>query len=399
MQKERLWTREFILTSFVNFVLILSMFALLVTLAPYTINVYNASMNIAGLVSSIFIVGALIGRLIAGWLLNRFGTKKLLVFGIFVFLVLNIFYFFRLNIYSLLVLRLLQGIGFGLGTNATGTIVSQIIPSNRSGEGIGVFSIGVVLSSALGPLVGTVLIKQFNYEAIFIFSLLVGTIAFILSFYIVSTEVEKRFESKHLSLKLRDFVEFRVVPISVVVFIAALAYSSILSFVTTYAAESNLSDVTGYFFLAYSLVVLFTRPIMGKLMDVKGENIIIFPSLGFFAIGMYLLSQASSNFMMILAAMAIGLGYGNFQSITLAIAIRMTPIERMGLANSTYYVFLDVALGFGPFLIGYIIPLIGFRYLYLSFAWLILFNALLYYFLFVLKNKNHKKGKHMPTQN
>ena len=387
MKKERLWTKEFVLTSSVNFVLILSMFAMLVTLAPYTIAVYNASMSVAGLVSSIFIVGVLIGRIIAGWQANNFGSKKLLIFGITGFIFFTIFYFLQLNIYLLILLRLLQGVVFGFGTNATGTIVSQIIPSTRRGEGIGFFSLGVVLSSALGPLIGTALIDYFNYNAIFIFSLIVGIIALILSFFIISPQVEIEEHSASRPLKLSNFVEFRVIPISIIIFVAAIGYSSILSFITTYADEINLSEIGGYFFLAYSLIIIATRPISGRLMDLKGENVIVYPSLVFFALGMLVLSQTTNNFTFILAALFIGLGYGNLQSIAQAIAINLTPIERMGLANSTYYIFLDVALGLGPFLLGFIIPIIGFRYLYLSFVGLILFNAVLYYLLYARRRK------------
>ena len=62
MEKEKLWTKNFISISIVNFVLMLSMFLLLVTMATYTTETYNASASTAGLVASIFIIGSLIGR-------------------------------------------------------------------------------------------------------------------------------------------------------------------------------------------------------------------------------------------------------------------------------------------------------------------------------------------------
>src|SRR5699024_3590650 len=84
-----------------------------------------------------------------------------------------------------------------------------------------------------------------------------------------------------------------------------------------------------FFFLVYAVVVLLTRPFTGKLMDLKGANIISYPGLLLFAAGMLLLAIANSGVIFLLAAVLIGLGYGNFQSCTQAIAIKLTPIERM----------------------------------------------------------------------
>ena len=154
MTEERLWTKEFITTSIVNFAIMLSMYLLLVTMATYAIETYHTSTSIAGLVSSVFIIGALIGRLYAGKQIERIGKKKMLFIGILIFVVMCFFYFLSVSLHVLIGIRLLQGIGAGISTTATGTIVSQAIPSKRKGEGIGYFSISVVLATAIGPLVG-----------------------------------------------------------------------------------------------------------------------------------------------------------------------------------------------------------------------------------------------------
>src|SRR5699024_7189831 len=108
------------------------------------------------------------------------------------------------------------------------------------------------------------------------------------------------------------------------------------------------------FFLVYAVVVLLTRPFTGKLMDLKGANIISYPGLLLFAAGMLLLAIANSGVIFLLAAVLIGLGYGNFQSCTHAISIKLTPVERMGLSYSTYVMFLDFALRIRPLLLGFI---------------------------------------------
>src|SRR5699024_11107045 len=111
----------------------------------------------------------------------------------------------------------------------------------------------------------------------------------------------------------KDFYEERAVPVSLAMFVLAFAYSGVLSFVTGYASEINLVEAGSFFFLAYGVSILLSRPITGPLMDRKGANIVVYPALAMFAAGMYLLSVASSSWVFLFAAILIGLGYGNFQ--------------------------------------------------------------------------------------
>lgn len=366
------------------------MYLLVVTMASYVMNTYNASTSLAGIVASIFIIGVLFGRLFSGNRIEQFGSKNLLIIGIFIYVVLSFFYYLNLNIYLLLVIRFIQGIGIGLATTATGTIVGQIIPPSRNGEGIGYFSMSNILATAIGPLIGVSLINAFNYESIFIFSTTVGIISLLLAFLIQAPTIEVDEEQETTSpkgFKLSNFFEINAIPISISVIFVALAYSGILSFITTYASEINLTQAGGYYFLVYAITVLLSRPFTGRLMDSRGANSVVYPSIVLFAIGLVIISQAHSSFTFLLGAAVIGLGYGNFQSSTQAVAIKVTPLHRMGLANSTYFILLDSALGLGPLILGVLIPVIGFRGMYLLLAGVALLSLIVYYFLHGRKDR------------
>ena len=89
MQKEKLWTKDFISISLVNFVMMLSMYLLIVTMASYATDKYEASSSMAGLASSIFIIGVLFARLYAGKEIARIGSKKMLIGGILFFVLIT----------------------------------------------------------------------------------------------------------------------------------------------------------------------------------------------------------------------------------------------------------------------------------------------------------------------
>jgi len=127
--------------------------------------------------------------------------------------------------------------------------------------------------------------------------------------------------------------------------------------------------------------VLISRPFSGRLFDIKGANFVVYPCLVLFAIGMLLFSQANHGIVILLAGGVIGLGYGNFISTAQAISIKEVPPHRLGLATSTYFMFVDLGFGIGPYLLGSLIPFTGYRSLYLMMTIVILATIPLYYYL------------------
>ncbi len=182
--------------------------------------------------------------------------------------------------------------------------------------------------------------------------------------------------------KLSNFIEMRAVPIAFVALVIGFAYSGVMSFMTFYAKELNLVTAGSYFFIVYAIVILATRPFTGKLLDSRGANIIIYPCLVLFAIGMYAFSSATSTGVFLIAAAFIGIGYGNFNSVAQAIAIKVTPNERLGLATSTYFILYDLGLGIGPYFLGFFVPTMGYSAIFLAMVAVIIISIVLYYFLY-----------------
>jgi MFS family permease len=69
------------------------------------------------------------------------------------------------------------------------------------------------------------------------------------------------------------------------------------------------------------------------------------------------------------------------QSSSQAIAVKLTPPHRMGMATSTFFIMLDAGLGFGPYILGFIIPVTGYSTLYVILGVLVILTSVLYYFL------------------
>jgi MFS family permease len=144
--------------------------------------------------------------------------------------------------------------------------------------------------------------------------------------------------------------------------------------------DVELVNTVGFFFIVYAIVALASRPFVGKMFDKRGEYVIMYPAIAVFGIGMFLFSQSYRSIMLLLAAACIGLGLGAIQSSTQAIAVKITPQYRMGLAISTYFMLCDIGMGVGPLLVGFLIPFTGYRKMYAVVA-AIAFACIFLYFL------------------
>ncbi|PID05852.1 MULTISPECIES: MFS transporter [unclassified Sporosarcina] len=379
-QRNTLWTKNFIVIFIINFILALVFFLLVSTIAVFSVETFHTSTSTAGLLSGIFVIGALIGRLGAGRIIQSAGSQKVLLTGLIGFLLTTGFYMLPTDFSLFFMNRFLHGVSFGFASTATGTIIAQIIPPSRRGEGIGYYSLSTILSTALGPLLGIWIISQTqNFFYVFIINFVLASVIFVLYFLVQAPVVEKTAGKEKLSIS--QYIELKAVPIAIVGMFLGFIYSSIMAFIPFFTKEIDLVEAGSFFFLVYASVVLLSRPFTGRLMDQHGANIIIYPCLVLFAFGMLIYSQAHYSFMVLLAAILIGFGYGSINSIAQAIAVKVTPIHRIGLATSTYFILFELGLGLGPFTYGFFIPHIGYRGIYLAAFFMILLSILLYYIL------------------
>ncbi|PJO42295.1 MFS transporter [Lysinibacillus xylanilyticus] len=383
--RQKLWTKDFLIVSLINFTITLIFYLLMVTIAGYAVEHFGASTSTAGLVSSIFIIGTLFGRLGTGRIIGDWGSKKTLFCGLLLFMLSTMSYFIATNLPLLMINRLVQGIALGMASTATGTIIAQILPPERRGEGIGYYSLSAILATAIGPFIGILLTQLFeDYRMIFAVDSVLAIVCFLMYFIVAVPDAPKKAKEMagKAGFKLSNFIEMRALPIAFVALVIGFAYSGVMSFMTFYAKELDLVAAGSYFFIIYAIVILATRPFTGKLLDARGANIIIYPCLVIFAIGMYAFSTATSSVVFLLAAACIGIGYGNFNSVAQAIAIKVTPNERLGLATSTYFILYDLGLGVGPYFLGFFVPTSGYSAIFFAMVFVILVSIVLYYFLY-----------------
>lgn len=367
------------------------MYLLIVIIAGYTKSFYHASDSMAGLVVGIFVVGSLIGRFMTGKYVNTFGPKRILLFGLTFLIITQVLYFIPGSVWFLIFVRFINGLATAVATTATGTIAAYVTPAERKSEGISLFSLSLVLGTAIGPFFGLLLINSYSIQLLFMICLILGILSLILSF-IIQIDFKTIKSSKNTSTVQRrglgNFISSEAIPVAIIMLIIGLNYASILTFLNFFAEQRHLVEASSYFFICYAVASLLTRPIAGRLIDEKNENVVVYPAFITLIICFILLVLSYNSWTLLLAGVMLGIGYGNLSSSMQAIAIKMSPPEKYGLATSTYFIGLDIGIGFCPSLLGLFTGSLSYGQIYLIMALVGGFATILYFFIHGRKIKN-----------
>lgn len=380
IQKEKLFNTGFITITTINFIVFLIYYCFVVITAKFATSELGANPAQAGFAAGIYIIGTLIARLYIGKKLELIGRKQMLRFGAIIYLITTIAYLISTNIIILDTVRFLNGFAYGTISTAANAIVTAYIPKSRNGEGINYYGLSTSLAAAIGPFIGILLLPIVGFKSVIILAIVLSVLVTVACYLFPVQNIELTDDHKKLlnSWSLNTFIEYKVLFISIVAFLIGLSYSSVLGFLSIYADNLGLSTAGAFFFVVYALIITFTRPLAGQIFDAKGENAVMYPSFIFLAIGLLTLSYTTTSFMLLLSGALIGLGYGTFMSNGQAVCLKLVEPSKVSIALSTYFIGLDLGLGFGPYALGTVHSFLSYSGIYILCAALTVAVAILY---------------------
>lgn len=383
--KEKIWTRDFVLICLANFFIFLGFQMTLPTL-PIFVQELGGSDQMIGLIIGIFTFSALIFRPYAGKLLESKGRQFVYMVGLAVFVFSVGSYAFIVSIGFLLMMRVVQGVGWGFSTTATSTIATDLIPPKRRGEGMGYFGLSGNLALAFGPALGLTLVGVISFTSLFLICGGLGLVAFLLSTTIRYKKVEAS-PNKTVTVKFDIFEKTALEP-SILLFFITVTFGGIASFLPLYAGQKGIAGIELYF-LVYAIFLMVSRTFAGKIYDRKGHLFVFLPGTVFIFIAMLLLAWLPNTFVMLMAAGIYGLGFGSVQPALQAWAVDKAPGNRKGMANATFFSFFDLGVGLGAMTFGQLASLYGYGAIYQTAAVSVLLSMILYIYLYVRAKKRH----------
>lgn len=354
--KSRIWTKDFIIIVIANFFIFTSFQMTLPTL-PLYVQEIGSNETWVGIIVGIFTFSALLIRPFGGKLLDTTGRAPVFLIGLAI-LVLSLYSLaISTTILILVIVRIVQGVGWGLSNTASGTIASDLVPKDRRGEGLGFFGLSGNLALAIGPALGLFLVDHIAFSTLFIICGSLTLIALVLALNVRYVKPEPLTDSEIQedadTAERFNFIEKRALPASALLFFITFTFGGIATFLPAYTFQQGFqSHYIQIYFVLYALALVTTRFFAGRIYDRRGLPIVFIPGIILIISGLTLLAILNSPVYLFVGAILYGLGFGTVQPALQASAINSTPIRKRGMANATYFSAFDLGVGLGAITFG-----------------------------------------------
>ena len=380
MDSNRLWSPAFINYGISSGILYMTQYVLVAALPIVIASELSGSDLDAGLAMTYFQIGTIVCRLFAGRLIDGFNKRVVLLLSTALFFIIMGLFNFTTSLEAIFVLRGLHGVIFALGTTVMAALAVLVLPPNRKGEGINMFAIFSNVAMVLGPAIGLYALSSYGSIALYLFLTIMTGLALVLSNCIpLSKELATPKPSTHKGWHISQFIEKRSLPWALMGLFIGFTYSGVLVFIPIELNSMGAGIWGSAFFAIFAVMIIISRPLVGKAYARYGSKYIIYPGLLLFILGLLALGIATTPLTIILTAPLLGLGYGAAQPAFQALAIQSAPIERAGVSTATYFLALDISVGAGSVILALLASAVGYQYLYIFTAVIMIVALALYH--------------------
>ena len=381
MSSERLWSPAFINYGVSSGIFYMTQYVLVAALPIILTAELGGTALDAGLAMTYFQIGTILCRPFAGRLIDGLDKRIILLISSVLFFIIMGLFNLTTSLQTIFVLRGLHGAIFALGTTVMAALAVVVLPASRKGEGINMFAVFSNIAMVLGPAVGLYTLQAYGSSALYIFLTIMTALAFILSNVIrLPKELAKPKQKSSKGWSISQFIEKRSLPWALMGLFIGFTYSGVLVFIPIELNSMGAGVWGSVFFALFALMIIISRPLVGKVYARYGSRFVIYPGVGLFIVGLAILGVVSTPVGIICTAPLLGLGYGAAQPVFQALAVQSAPIERAGVSTATYFLALDIAVGAGSVILALIANALGYQYLYQITSLIMIIALALYHF-------------------
>ena len=381
MNTDRLWSPAFINYGVSSGIFYMTQYVLVAALPIILTAELGGSALDAGLAMTYFQIGTILCRPFAGRLIDGLDKRIILLILSALFFVIMGLFNLTTSLQTIFVLWGLHGAIFALGTTVMAALAVVVLPASRKGEGINMFAVFSNIAMVLGPAVGLYALQAYGSSALYMFLTIMTALAFVLSNVIrLPKELAKPKQKTSKGWSISQFIEKRSLPWALMGLFIGFTYSGVLVFIPIELNSMGAGVWGSVFFALFALMIIISRPLVGKVYARYGSRFVIYPGVGLFIVGLAILGVVSTPVGIICTAPLLGLGYGAAQPAFQALAVQSAPIERAGVSTATYFLALDIAVGAGSVILALIANALGYQYLYQITSLIMIIALALYHF-------------------
>ncbi len=352
-----LFTSRYFLMCGFTFTVFLSLFQLLPT-APFRILDLGGSTALAGVFLGVLTYASALSAPVTGALADRIGKRVMLLGTSLAIAGFSVAYALSRSYWIPLVLVFFHGLFWSGLLSASSAYMTEVIPESRRAEGIGYWGMATMLATAVAPAVGLWVYQRgwaWLCGGTALLNLLMAAIAWRLppDSPVAARLSQARFFGRHM-------VEWRIVGVTIALFLCSFGYGGITSFVAVLAERNGIAP-RSIFFTAFALTVLVTRLFSGRLADRYGHRRVLLPCLALVTVGLGLTALAQTRAQLVGAAVVFGLGFGNQYPAFVGHVLRFVGPDRRGAAFGGILAAFDTGIGTGSIAVGWMAARLGFR--------------------------------------
>ena len=386
--KQTLWTLDYVTILTVNAMGFLG-FNMATAGAPAYLSFLGAEKTVTGLVTTLAAVAALSIRPFTGHLLSRTTAKYISCIGFMLMALPTLALSPLKSFISVLAIRLIQGLGWGLASTGCSSIIAQTTPDSRLSEGIGFSGAVSSVTTAIAPVVAILLLEKSSGTTMMICMGIIFLVSGLLVFRLRSDKYAGI--SKAERKQGIEFFDTGAIFPAILILCITICYSPIITFIVPAAKENGLSNVT-IFYVFYAIATVTVRPLTGYFIDRYGSTIPVFLSLSFAILSVLLMSIAHTSSVLCIAGITSGMSTGVGMNALQTMALKRVSPSKKGLAMSTFLFGFDMGMALGAIVAGIIAKWFGYNIMFISFSLFPLIGIIMLSIL-ILKNKHINRKK------
>lgn len=221
-------------------------------------------------------VGIVIQPLLGPWV-DALGRKPFMFAGIVCVLLSTLLAAIAHSVPLLIVVRVLQGLGFSAFFVANFSYVLDLVEPARRGMALGIYGVSGFASTALAPLLGEWLVRRWSFNALFAAS---GLVVVAAAWFVWQMHETQRAEIRWvrgLSWAREGFADIFERHMAVAFFFG-LGTGTLFAFLPTFAEDLGVRTVA-LFYTGYAVSAIGVRIVGGRLIDTAGRRAVIIPSM------------------------------------------------------------------------------------------------------------------------
>lgn len=297
-----------------------------------------------GLIISFFTISAGLSRPFSGKLSDLIGRKRVMRAGIILCFVVSLIYPLSFSVWFFLLLRFLHGFSAGFTPTGATALITDILPKNKRGQGMGIWGTFISLGIGIGQSLGSFIEQTWGMTNLFMISSITAALSGILFEFVNETSKSvKPFKFNYLVINWRDIIEPTVLPSAIVMFLSAMCSGIIFVLTPDLSGYLGITN-KGFFFGTYVVSTIIIRLLTSSLSDRIGRRKALLIAISMLMLSMILIAFASGVTSYIISSVVFGLATGMSSPTLFAWTADLSPSDRIGTGTGTLFIALEFGI-------------------------------------------------------